>query len=533
MLILLPFFILSLAALVITVLQRVRPGYGYPWMVAVSFSLVSWILILVLHWQNVSGFSLDSWQPIDEPGSALIFQLDSVSWPYALSVVSLLLAVVATASARELTHTTPTAWVGSLALTGTSLLAILAKTPLTLILTWTMVDLIELVILLRIVNQPTQTQRVAFAFAVRVAGTLFAVWAILISLGRGVALTLDHVIPEVGLFLLLASGLRLGVIPANLPFAREVNIPKGLGTVLRLAAPASSLPLLARLPATVVPPDLARVLLVFTALAGLYGSGMWLAARDEKEGSPFWVIALAGMAVASSIRGHPEASLAWGIALILSGGLIFLFSARTRWILVIPLIGWLGFSGLPFTPAASGWRGLVVLPFTLLDIIFLAVLVLLQIGFLRHIQNPGEDLKAKDRWIQAVYPVGLSILNISYWLIGVTGWPGSFSAGLWWASAISTILLVLGSVLGYQIGSGRVKQGSRVQWLLILTRRVVATLGEVFSLNWMYRLFWRVYGEMERMIGFITIILEGDGGMLWALLLLVIFISLFRQKGLP
>ena len=65
------------------------------------------------------------------------------------------------------------------------------------------------------------------------------------------------------------------------------------------------------------------------------------------------MIALAGMCVASLIRGYPQASLAWGTALILAGGILFLYTARER-LTGFPLaITLLALSGLPFTPSAA------------------------------------------------------------------------------------------------------------------------------------------------------------------------------------
>jgi hypothetical protein len=86
---------------------------------------------------------------------------------------------------------------------------------------------------------------------------------------------------------------------------------------------------------------------------------MWLTARDELNGRPYWLITLAGMAVGCSIRGRPDAALAWGIALLLGGGCILLFSARRRSMMFIPVLVLLGLTGTAFHAFRQrlGWTG--------------------------------------------------------------------------------------------------------------------------------------------------------------------------------
>jgi len=49
----------------------------------------------------------------------------------------------------------------------------------------------------------------------------------------------------------------------------------------------------------------------------------------------------------------------------------------------------------------------------------------------------------------------------------------------------------------------------------------------VFSLGWCYALVRRIYGLFGRGVLRISRLLEGDGGLLWALVLLALLISVF------
>jgi hypothetical protein len=77
-------------------------------------------------------------------------------------------------------------------------------------------------------------------------------WASMVSISAGTPMNFQDAPPQAGLYLLLAAGLRLGVLPLHLPYASEAAIRRGFGSALRLISAASSLILLARIPTTSV-----------------------------------------------------------------------------------------------------------------------------------------------------------------------------------------------------------------------------------------------------------------------------------------
>ncbi|HSV86783.1 MAG TPA: hypothetical protein VLH85_09415 [Levilinea sp.] len=532
MLVLLPVVLMFLTAAALLAWQRVRPSFGYAWLATSILSLVLWVFLLFLRFYPQEPFAISGWRPIEGDASVLLFTLDGVSWPYAFALVALLVGVILTASARLELNTTPWAWAGSLAITGAGLLAIMAGNPLTLIMSWTLIDIVELGVIIRSARISRQAQQAVISFAARVGGTLMVVFALVLSRWRGELLILSEVLPEVGVFLLLAAGLRLGVVPLHLPYTHEVRMRRGLGTILRLVAPASALPVLSRLPPAVAPPDLAVFLLVFSALAALYGAAMWLSAKDELNGRPYWLITLAGMAVGSSIRGRPDAALAWGITVLLAGGTILLFTARRRSILFIPILALLGLTGLPYTPSASGWDGLIVLPFNVLDIISIAAHSLMLLGFIRHLLADRSDLGQMDRWIQVMYPFGLLVIVLSFWLLGIIGWEGSLTLGIWWGAAASVIITSGSIYLLFRYLQAVALNEDVSNWAIVAVRSIGKALSLIFRLDWVYRSFWWLYSVVQRFVQFLTIILEGDGGVLWALLLLALLATLLSPGGI-
>jgi hypothetical protein len=530
MLTVLPAILLIAAAAVIIFLQRYRPGFGISWLLGVGISLATWGLLVFYRWRLPSPFTISGWQP----GTGLSFRMDAVSWPYSLALAGVALAVLLTAGARLGQQSNPSDWAGSLLVTGFGILTVQSGTLLTLLVIWTAVDVIELVILLgRFTWKESSVSQIITAFAMRVLGSMIALWAMLFSVAHGGGADLSQISTEAGIFVLLAAGLRLGVLPLYLPFTEELPMGRGLGVTLRMTAAASSLVLLARLPATVVTPNWAPVFLGFAALAALYGAGMWLAARNELVGRPYWTISLAGMAIGSVIRGHPEASPAWGIVLILSGCLLFLYSSQQRRSWILPAISLAALSGLPFTPAASGWSGLIVPPVNLLDFVYLLAHVMLLLGFLRHALRQRDTIDQAERWIQAAYTVGLFFLLATQVLIGLWGWTGSLTAGVWWASLVSALLTGLSVVIYFRFGHYFRDAELGTRWFSVLARQVGKRIADFLSLNWLYGSIRFLYSSGLVVINALTLILEGDGGLLWVFVLLALMVSILQSGGQP
>ena len=517
MLIILTVLFLFLAALALVVLYWVRSTARYSWLLAVSGALVSWVS--VLFWQSRLPFTLQlpQWEPTSLFLESLSFTADTLTWPFALSLSTLILAVILTATARK-NFPDPLPWAATLILGGLGLLAVLADNPLTLLMVWSAIDLTELITQLRSVDGPEPSEKVVTAFATRIAGIGMLLWASMVSISTGSPMNFQDAPSQVGLYLLLAAGLRLGVLPLHLPYASESAIRRGFGSALRLVSATSSLILLARIPTASVISILTPFLLSLAALAAIYGGWMWLRAPDELTGRPFWLIALASLAMASALRGNPAGATAWGCALILSGGALFLSSVYHIWLSRVLWIGMWGITALPFSLTTTGWGSTLptfwpVWPF------LLSAQALLLTGYLRHVMRPSlrENLETLDRATQYVYPLGIGLLLGTIFLLGIWGWEGALQVGAWLPALIGTSLSGIFIWLAPRL---RVLTPLRAHWV-----RPAATSW----MDWLFRGLWELYRQAGRFSNAFSALLEGDGGFMWTLLFMVLFISLLAQ----
>ena len=517
MLIILTILFLFLVALALVVLRLVRPEFRYTWLIAAGGTLISWGSVLAWQFQLPLVFQLPRWEPANLFLESLSFTADTLSWPFAFSVATLILAVILTAAARE-NFPAPIPWAATLVLGGLGLLAVLADNPLTLLMAWAAIDLTELVAQLRSVDGPGPSEKVVTAFATRIAGIGVLLWASMVSISTGSPMNFQDAPPQAGLYLLLAAGLRLGVFPLHLPYASESAIRRGFGSALRLVSAASSLILLARIPTTSVISVFTPLLLFLTTLAAIYGSWMWLRAPDELTARPFWMIGLASLAMASALRGNPVGAAAWGCALLLSGGVLFLSSAHHVWLSRALWIGMWGISALPFSISATGWESNTPSFWPIWPFLLFAQALLLA-GYLRHATRPSlrMNFDTLDRATQYLYPLGIGILLTAVLLLGFWGWEGALKFGAWLPALIGALLGGMSIWLAPRL---RVLTPIRAHWV-----RPAATSW----MDWFFRGLWGLYRLTGRLSNSFSKVLEGDSGFMWTLLFMVLFISLIIQ----
>jgi len=506
-----------LAALALLLLRYLRPQFKYTWLLAAGGATLALISVFLWHLRFPQSISLPPWQPLTVFLYVPLWVADGISWPYAIALSALAVAVIWTSLVRNEKESMP--WAGTLTLCALGILAVAAANPLTMVLAWSVIDLVELVIMLRSTDGESQSGGVVVAFSARLAGTALLLWANSVSIAAGTPLVFRSIPANAGILLLMAAGLRLGVLPLHLPYRKENVVRRGFGTSLRLVSASASLILLARIPASSLNSPLTPYLLILAAVTALYAGWMWLRSSDEILGRPFWVLGFASLGVADSLRGNPIGSIGWGVALILCGGLLFLFSARQRRILWIPFLGLWVMSTLPFSLNALSWQATNNISW-LLSLPLIPAQALLMTGFLRHCFHPGEtSLESQEKWVKLIYPAGFFLLAGTGILLGFWGWDGAHVIGLWWWS-IPVILMAAGFTFLAQKFLTRVSPGN-----------VSGHWSQIFPLGWLYKFLSGVFNSFHRITDIFTSSLEGDGGLLWSFLLLVLIISILSTRG--
>jgi hypothetical protein len=516
MLIVISSFIFFITAIALIILIIYQPNSRYVWLVAIGGAILGLVSVFIWLAQMSFVLSLSAWQPVELFTNPIAFRANGLSWPYAISLSTLTLSILLTAVARP-NFTNSMNWAGTLALGGLGVLAVTADNPVTLLLVWGALDLTELITQLRSVDGPVNSEKVVVAFSTRALGIGFLAWANVISVASGNSFDFVSMPAGAGLYLVAATGMRMGIFPLHLPFSAESTLRRSFGTSLRLVSAASSLSLLSHIPQASLSSAVTPFLLAFTVAAALYGGWMWLRAPDELTGRPYWIIGLAALSVASALSGNPAGSVAWGCALILLGGSLFLTSVQNPWLNRALLIGAFSISSLPFSLTASAW---MQSPGFFFPFVVIAE-ALIMAGYIRHsLRSTGRDsLDAQPAWTRTVYPAGVGILIFMQLLLGLVGWDGAAQVGTWLLGVIAS-LLTFGLI--WATPRFRILNPVRANWTNPSASQEAVVYGVLGAIN-------QFFSQISTTI---SNTLEGDSGLMWTLLFLILFVSLLNQGGL-
>jgi hypothetical protein len=265
-----------------------------------------------------------------------------------------------------------------------------------------------------------------------------------------------------------------------------------------------------------VPPETLLWLRIAGGLGVIVGGLRWAFHLDRDAARPFLLLGISGLGVLVAGLNHEIGGapiMAAGGVLLLSGAVFYLTE-----VFAPPHRAWLGLAalflaGMPGTPTGviSAALATGVLDTTSVAVTFLGVigLVLLATGGMRHIFLPSTTWPTGESLVRVVYGLGL-LLPI---LVGVglgLRMPGSVSLE---ASIVFVITIVLSIISVFLLR--RFPKDSVLRW------------GRMFA--WLdpdplYRSLSRIGRVVVSLFRMIGELLEGEGAMLWMIVILLIVI---------
>ena len=287
---------------------------------------------------------------------------------------------------------------------------------------------------------------------------------------------------------------------------------------MRLAPLVASLPLLLRADSIAEPVRSTLMLLVL--LPAMYASGRWLPAMEKKEW-PIWELGQASLVAAAALGGHGQAALAFSLVLLLGQGILPVVQQAPRYRFLIAVLALILLSGLPLTAATFG-SGMYVNWASPLVFAFLPIQAALLAGWLlRAAYSPAEPLPPEP-WMRSIQWLGYATLPLILIFLRIGLLPsqtGDDPALAWWPAVVA--------LLGAGFLSFVFRSGERQ-----LHPRAELAFGWVFSLRWLRILVDRLAEGLRWLLNFLSGLLEGHAGVLWALLFMALLLSLAGQYGL-
>jgi hypothetical protein len=500
-------------ALTLVLLWVFRPGFSFAWPIAVIGTFLAWISVFL-------------WQ-INLPDKLILFNFEyqkvitysislasnGVNFPYAVGISSLVMAAFFT-SAMKAREANPLSWVTILLLSILGLIAVLAENPLTLVIAWSFMDLAGLISSLNSSDDPIFSERAVFSYSARVIGTGLVLWAgILSTPSFGDPFTQPPIQQNLGVIIILGVIFRSFALFLPHPYSKDAAIRNEYEATYKLISAAATLVMLSHVKMNISTPLISSLLILIIAITGLISVYSWLRNPREIFNQSNWIMGLISLSISVTLMGNPLGSVAWGSACLFAGGLLFLYSHRNRVLTVTLLIAAYILSSLPFSLTATGWSENIS-KFWMTLIFLIPLQSLFTAGYVRSIVREEKgNLDNQPRWVNVFYPMGLVLLGLSGLVLGMTGWDGASQIGAWIPAVIAAVLTLIVSFVLIRIPIPA-PLDSR------LLKRPVAWVGNFIAI------WWGLYHTLRRLLDILTTTFEGDGGILWTILFLIVFISI-------
>ncbi len=509
---LIPALIFFLTAAVLVILGRLWPDFGYPWPIAALGGSAAWLAGLLTQFFIPLPGEFLVWpaQQLFEP--ALVFGWDPLSWAYALAIASLALGVVITEIQRA-PSADGSGWAACLFTAGLGFLAAFGGNFFTYVVLFSALDLAQILFYFRRLSEGSiRSSWISSRIAGRLLGTGLVVYSLLLgpaSISPSGAVGAGWL--QIALFLTGIS-LRLALF-----FPSEGNERNPVTVGLNLIPAAAALALIPRW-FGVFSPASAFITggTIVVVLVGAVQALRVAVSSTEREGRQAWLAAAGALVALAALRGQMQVGASWGVVFLLSGGVLALYQPASRWLVVVPLIALWSISGLPFSPL---WEGMGLFSLPLSTVLLLGILIhgLILAGYFKYISINEQIASAEERWVRLIAPLGMAVLLITQqWIAWFPGRaPGDLSRFPWWPAVLA---IVISLVIWWWLRLGDAAQ---------IIREIIQASGGALAL--ITRPLAGIPVFISRATGFLTTILEGEGGVLWALLLLTLLLSILAQ----
>ena len=534
-----PVGVLLAAALFVFLINRGHPNIGAAWFAAMFAGLFVWGWTVSLYFRpDVQIPSISDSVPgiLEEAGVFLDdtsehFVLDGISYPYMLAISSLLVILLMTAPSYMEPESAPRIWFFYLLIEAIGYLSVSANNVKYIIYGWVVFDGLDLITQYLQVRPEQIRKGFLIAIGVRFAGTLLAAASLALSdaeLGNtpGAFISL-----KAGAYLLTACALRMGIFPISQPYSEMSRTRVGLGTMLRLVSVLTVMPILSRIPMGGLRPDLRFVLGVASAFASLAGAVGWLLSENSFTGVSYAALAICGMVFNSALSNEQSVMMVWGVSVVLTCAPLSLYQVHNRVMNFLALMVVLSFSGLPYTPNAFGWFGLVRSPDPVRNVIFVLIPMLLIAGAVIHIlRTEGRKFSELEPWMRSIYPLGFLTAVGTHMFIGMTSFDERFSLGVIPASAVAFAGGIFLAVSFIFMPESRKTQNS-IAWGRAGMSFFWRGMQTVMAMDWLITLSGWLGRFLRWTLMAFSSMLENNSGLVWEFLILALLIAAAFSGG--
>lgn len=452
----------------------------------------------------------DHLNPIWDAGEKLLpslsFSLDWVSSSYLLVVTTLILFGMLIEGHSPRTSVLITS-LGGICAIGT-----LMDSAYTLALVWTVIEALALYIFLKNQGEMTSSHRYIFSILFRLAGPLIVIYISVVNSTSGIAPFLTELPSSAASYLVAAGVIGFG------GWFLTPQISEGDSSIIRPGRYFSWVPavlgliLITRGAQLFIQDEVSQIIILIGAILILL---VFLADMFIYPHKKYWKFGSLIMIVASFTMVAPVAVMTWGMIFLLPGLVLFREFGSKRAASLALIAGGIGILPLPFFPA---WLGLV--SFLGIPGMFFSVLAGVFLGrvFNGLIQDWREN-KIPTEQISPLTIAGYAVILISQFSVSIQA--GLFQKSLAFSSIpvsawISTLIFGVAVLFWDRIPEINISRLDRFKHnAKIIINSVLSSLPRL----------------ADGVVYLFTRLFEGDGGLIWTLLLGFLIITLLSLRG--
>ncbi len=523
MLLLLLVLFLIIAAIAIQVLGRIRFSIAQSWIFAIVTANIIWILFSILRIFDPRAVTINYLDQGMFNGIPLSFHFNSVTWVFGFLLLTLLGAILLADSSRLSGKNNLVAWSGAMVITAAGILACMSVSFVAFILASTFLDISLLIVGLVANQQSSQVKKAIVEFSLRVAGT----FVLVTTFGDNNLdlLNLQTEIPGGVLpFFLVGLILRMGVIQSSERSTDGYPIRRNLQVLVQMVVPVTMIAFISRLSIPIQDGPFFKISFFI-----LIGIALVKAIRfifrntgDQKA----WFDVLSALGIGLFLLEQTNAILPLGIIMISIGGAISVTETKSRRTNIVLVLLMLGMIGLPFTPSNGLWIKSTGLEFGFRVFFYNLALFLVILGVTIEFMKTISRNLSNEKWVDVSNSMSPIILMVAPWIF--LPWNKSLT-GTPLGMIIPGILIVIMLIrlffwkwwFNISQSAGRVRKKLSPEFHVLLT-----LINNFLNLKWLANIFKALNGVVEWFVTSTIRMLEGEGGLLWALVFLILITSI-------
>ncbi len=467
---------------------------------------LAWLTSLVFFFLTPDHHLNPIWDAGEKLLPSLSFSLDWVSSSYLLVVTTLIFFGILVEGHSPQTSVLITG-LGGICVIGT-----LVDSAYTLALVWTVIEALALYSFLKNQGEMTESHRYIFSIFVRLTGPLLVIYISMVNSTGGIAPFLTELPPSAAPYLLAAGVIGFGGWFLTPKISEEARSAIRPGKYFSWAPAVLGLVLITRGAQLYVQDEVSQSIILGGAILITL---IFLVSVFVNPSEKNWYFGSLSMIIAGFALAAPEAVLAWGMIFLLPGLVLFREFGSKRSASLALIMGGIGILPLPFFPAWLGLASLIGIPgllFSVLAGVFLGRIINHQIEDWRENKIPTEQISPLT--ISGYGVVLISQLSISVQV-------GLFKRSLAFSS-IPVSAWITALIFGVAV--------------LFWDRIPVLNLSRLDRHKRKIRaIFDTAENSFPRLadgaVYLFTRLFEGDGGLIWTLLLGFLIITLISLRG--